>query len=63
MARSIGKGLLEFQRGMNDWGKEAQKSIFEDSEPTSKTSREDPIPTPKAEVQETSAPKFEPPSE
>lgn len=58
MARDLGKGLLEFQRGMNEWGDEAKKTIFEDS-----PAKEDPVPTPKPQTQETSAPKFEPPVE
>ncbi len=61
MARDIGKGILEFQRGMNEWGNEAKKTIFEET--SSQSAQEDPVPTPKPEVQETSAPKFEPPSE
>ena len=61
MARDVGKGLLEFQKGMNEWGNEAKKTIFEDT-PSSSAS-EDPMPTPKPAVQETSAPKFEPPAE
>ncbi|MCL2625048.1 MAG: twin-arginine translocase TatA/TatE family subunit [Planctomycetaceae bacterium] len=61
MARDLGKGILEFQRGMNEWGKEAKKTIFDES--SSNTAKEDPIPTPKPEVRETSAPKFEPPAE
>jgi len=61
MARDIGKGLLEFQRGMNEWGNEAKKTIFEET--SSKATPEEKVPTPKAEVQETSAPKFEPPAE
>ena len=61
MARDIGKGILEFQRGMNEWGNEAKKTIFDES--SSKTAKEDSIPTPKPETQEISAPKFEPPTE
>ena len=61
MARDIGKSLLEFQRGMNEWGNEAKKTIFEES--STKPVPEEKVPTPKAEVQETSAPKFEPPAE
>lgn len=61
MARDIGKGLLEFQKGMNEWGNEAKKTIFEDT--PSKTADEDPMPHPKPAAQETSAPKFEPPAE
>jgi sec-independent protein translocase protein TatA len=61
MARDIGKSLLEFQRGMNEWGNEAKKTIFDET--SSKTVKEDPIPTPKPETQEPSAPKFEPPTE
>ena len=61
MARDIGKGILEFQRGMNEWGNEAKKTIFDET--SAKTVKEDPVPTPKPEVQETSAPKFEPPTE
>jgi len=61
MARDLGKGLLEFQRGMNEWGNEAKKTIFEET--STKTAPEEKVPTPKAEVQETSAPKFEPPAE
>lgn len=62
MARDLGKGLLEFQKGMNEWGNEAKKTIFEDT-PSSQTAKEDPIPTPKPQAEETSAPKFEPPTE
>ena len=62
MARDIGKSLLEFQRGMNEWGNEAKKTIFDET--SSKTAKEDSVPTPKAEVQqENLAPKFEPPAE
>ena len=61
MARDLGKGILEFQRGMNEWGNEAKKTIFDET--SAKTVKEDPVPTPKPEVQETSAPKFEPPTE
>ena len=63
MARDIGKGVLEFQRGMNEWGNEAKKTIFEESSHSPNVAQEDTIPVPKAEVQETSAPKFEPPAE
>ena len=62
MARDIGKGLLEFQRGMNEWGNEAKKTIFEETS-TKAAPEEEKVPTPKAEVQETPAPKFEPPAE
>ena len=63
MARDIGKGILEFQRGMNEWGNEAKKTIFDET--SAKTAKEDPVPTPKPEMQqqESFAPKFEPPSE
>ena len=64
MARDLGKGLLEFQKGMNEWGNEAKKTIFEDnptSSTTTKKTEEDPVPKP--QTQETSAPKFEPPAE
>jgi Sec-independent protein translocase protein TatA len=63
MARDIGKSLLEFQRGMNDWGNEAKKTIFDES--SSKTVVEDHVPTPEpvAQQQENFAPKFEPPAE
>ena len=62
MARDIGKSLLEFQKGMNEWGTEAKKTIFEDSSAKT-TTAEDPVPTPKPQAPETSAPKFEPPAE
>ncbi|MCL2348285.1 MAG: twin-arginine translocase TatA/TatE family subunit [Planctomycetaceae bacterium] len=62
IARSIGKGLLEFQRGMNEWGNEAKKTIFEESDANAKSASE-PVPSPKPDIQETSAPKFEPPAE
>jgi Sec-independent protein secretion pathway components len=61
MARDLGKGLLEFQKGMNEWGSEAKKTIFEDS--PVKATEEDPMPAPKPQTQETSAPKFEPPAD
>ena len=62
MARDIGKSLLEFQRGMNEWGNEAKKTIFDET--SSKTTKEAPVPTPNPEVQqENLAPKFEPPAE
>ncbi|MCL2116822.1 MAG: twin-arginine translocase TatA/TatE family subunit [Planctomycetaceae bacterium] len=62
MARDIGKSLLEFQRGMNEWGNEAKKTIFDET--TSKTvDKDDPVPVPEPAPQETSAPKFEPPAE
>ena len=64
MARDFGKSIIEFQRGMNEWGNEAKKTIFEET--SSKTAKEDPVPTTKSETQhqqETSAPKFEPPAE
>ena len=62
MARDIGKSLLEFQRGMNEWGNEAKKTIFDET--SSKTAKEDPVPTPEPVVQqENSAPKFEPPAD
>ena len=61
MARDFGKSLLEFHRGMNEWGNEAKKTIFDEATP--KAAKEDPVPTPKPETQETSAPKFEPPAE
>jgi sec-independent protein translocase protein TatA len=66
IARSIGKGILEFQRGMNEWGNEAKKTIFDESSSSSSSSSkptDDSRPTSKADVQETSAPKFEPPPE
>jgi len=59
MARDIGKGLLEFQRGMNEWGNEAKKTIFDESS-SKTTAKEDPVPSPEPE---TTAPKFEPPAE
>jgi sec-independent protein translocase protein TatA len=63
MARDLGKGLLEFQRGMNEWGNEAKKTIFDETS-SSKTAKEDPVPTPEPPVvQENSAPKFEPPAD
>jgi len=62
MARDIGKGLLEFQRGMNEWGNEAKKTIFDESS-SKTTAKEDPVPTPEPAAPETSAPKFEPPAE
>jgi len=62
MARDLGKGLLEFQKGMNEWGNEAKKTIFEDS-PSSSTPKAEEDPVPKPQTQETSAPKFEPPAE
>jgi len=63
MARDLGKGLLEFQRGMNEWGNEAKKTIFDESS-SKTTAKEDPIPTPEpASQQESFAPKFEPPAE
>ena len=62
MARDIGKGLLEFQRGMNEWGNEAKKTIFDESS-SKTTAKEDPVPTPEPATQEPSAPKFEPPAE
>jgi len=64
MARDIGKGLLEFQKGMNEWGNEAKKTIFDEPSAVAKATEEDPVPTPKPKTQqETSAPKFEPPVE
>ncbi|MDR1492871.1 MAG: twin-arginine translocase TatA/TatE family subunit [Planctomycetaceae bacterium] len=66
IARDIGKGILEFQRGMNEWSNEAKKTIFDENSSSlsdfTKTA-DDSISTPKADVQETSAPKFEPPPE
>ena len=62
IARNIGKGLLEFQHGMNEWGNEAKKTIFEESDSNAKSAPES-VPTPKPDIQETSAPKFEPPAE
>ena len=63
MARDLGKGLLEFQRGMNEWGNEAKKTIFDESS-SKTTAKEDPIPTPEpVPQQESFAPKFEPPAE
>ena len=63
MARDLGKGLLEFQKGMNEWGNEAKKTIFEDSSSGSTTKKAEEDPVPKPQPQETSAPKFEPPAE
>ena len=63
MARDLGKGLLEFQKGMNEWGNEAKKTIFEDSPSSGTTKNSEETPMPKPQTQETSAPKFEPPAE
>ncbi|MDR1385808.1 MAG: twin-arginine translocase TatA/TatE family subunit [Planctomycetaceae bacterium] len=66
IARDIGKGFLEFQHGMNEWSREAKKTVFDENSSSSSGSAkpaEDSIPTTKADVQETSAPKFEPPPE
>ncbi|HOM16588.1 MAG TPA: twin-arginine translocase TatA/TatE family subunit [Thermoguttaceae bacterium] len=62
VARSIGKSLGEFQRGVQSIQQELHASIQEEAEATSNASREASPARPNLEDQEESpAPKFEPP--
>lgn len=54
VARSMGKGIVEFRRGMSGIENEIQHSVYD--EPTSSR------PVPAEEREELTAPKFEPPT-
>jgi len=56
VARSMGKGLVEFKKGIAGVEDEVNRSVYS-SEPSTSTSR----PLPPEERDEVTAPKFEPP--
>ena len=57
VARDLGKGVVEFKKGLRGIDEEVDRSVYAKNE-SSNTSR----PAPPEEKIETSAPKFEPPT-
>ncbi|MBM4074139.1 MAG: twin-arginine translocase TatA/TatE family subunit [Planctomycetes bacterium] len=57
VARSLGKGVVEFKKGLRGIEEEVDSNVYRRNEP-SQYSR----PTPPEEKVETTAPKFEPPT-
>ena len=58
VARSLGKGMVEFKRGMRGVEDEMRSAVYGGGDDTATSSR----PTPPEERVETTAPKFEPPT-
>ena len=57
VARSLGKGIVEFKKGVSGIEDEVRSAHSQASRPAGSTSR----PAPKTDYEELSAPKFEPP--
>lgn len=57
VARSLGKGVVEFKKGLRGIEDDVETNIYSSRNDSSSASR----PAPKDESVETSAPKFEPP--
>lgn len=58
VARSLGKGVVEFKKGLRGIEEDVDTNIYSSRHDSSSSAR----PTPKDESVETSAPKFEPPT-
>lgn len=54
VAKSLGKGFMEFKKGMTGIEDEIDRAVHKPAEPTSR-------PVPEEEQEELTAPKFEPP--